>query len=277
VVSTTALVWLLSGCLVDSTEPPPLIERSTDNLRLIQSGDRMVYDISGNRITTAGTAPIKGQMTVQWFPDFIEDPHNPTVQIPVLREETTFVYDGGGGVSTIRYVSQDPDGSLYVHAYYDKTIILYAGNYSASQTDYTYSPIQVVSSPLQMAGNQFSYRVLECLTVDSLCGTSIRAIQETNQFNSEAATVTASGHRFNTLYYVYEGQLLEGVSPSLPSPLDFRMACGGNTFTFNGEYYYFPEVGLVRFFSFCTAADASSNTITLQLSGSLSSASFPLP
>ncbi|HEY5602058.1 MAG TPA: hypothetical protein VIM41_03020, partial [Gammaproteobacteria bacterium] len=213
VVSTTALVWLLSGCLVDSTEPPPLIERSTDNLRLIQSGDRIVYAISGNRITNTGTGPasITGQMTVQWFADFIEDPHNPTVMIGVLREETTLVYDGGGGVSTIRYVSQDPDGSLNVHAYYDKDNILYAGDYSTDQTVFTYNPIEMVSSPMLMAGNQFSYRVLKCLSGQTQCGTpGIRAIQETNQFNSEAATVTASGHRFNTLYYVYEGQLLEG-------------------------------------------------------------------
>lgn len=283
IVSVIAIssLSLLSGCLVEDKDPPPLIGRSTENLRMIQPGDRIVYYIEGTR-TTSFTVPTSftGRMTVEWFSDVIENPNIPGNQsIDVLREVTTIEYDGtGGGVTTVRYITQDPGtGSVYLHGYYNKPGMLYVGE-TAPPVVYSYAPIEIVPSPLSMANFGSSYRVLQCSDATNLC-TNIRALAEIVEYQSELDLVIRNGRRYNTLYYTYTGRPPEGVLPPLPSPtpLDFRMSCDENAIEFDGEYYYFPEVGLVAFLSSCTGFDSTGTRIDYRTYGSLQSASFALP
>jgi hypothetical protein len=278
IAGLSALALLLSGCLVEDKDPPPLTDRSTDSLRLIQAGDRIVYYIEGTR-TVGFTAPssFTGRMTVEWFNDAIEDPNTPgTQQIPVLREVTTIEYDSGGGVTTVRYITQDPDGNVYLHGYYNKPGMLYVGE--IGPTPYSYGPIQVVPSPLTMTNYGSDYRVLQCSDATNTC-TNIRRLSEAVEYQSELDLVTRNGRRYNTLYYTYTGFLPDGVLLPLPSPtpLDFRMACDENADVFNGEYYFFPEVGLVAFLSSCASTDTTGTRISYRTYGSLQSASFALP
>lgn len=277
-IGLSSIALLLSGCLVENKDPPPIINRTTDNLRLINAGDRIVYTINGTITNNFVPTTVSGQMTVEWFDDFIEDPHNAGNTIPVLREVTVLTYDQGGGNTFTRYITQDPDGTIYLHAYYDKNItnLVYVGAFGA--TPYIYEPIAVVSSPIQMADSTYSYRVLNCIVGNAQCEVpSLRAITEADEYISEYDIVTRSGKRYNTLYFSYTGRPLEGVSPPLASPLDYRMACDPNAIEFDGEYYYFPEVGLVEFFSSCTGSTGTGVPVGHRLRGSLLSTSFATP
>ena len=277
-IGLSSMTLLLTGCLVENKDPPPLIDRTTDNLRLINAGDRIVYAITGTRTNNFVPTSISGQMTVEWFEDFIEDPHNQNVQIQVFREETVLTFNQGGGNTFIRYITQDQTtGSISVHAYYTKQDLVYVGAFGP--TPYTYEPIEIVSSPIQMANSTFSYRILNCVPGNSQCEVpSLRAITEANEYISEYDITTTGGRRYNTLYFTYTGRTPEGVSISLSSPLDYRMSCYPDAFEFDGEYYYFPDVGLVEFFSSCTGFDSTSGvSVGHRLRGSLLNTNFPIP
>jgi hypothetical protein len=276
IFTVSSLATVLSGCLVENKEPPPLIDRTTDNLRMIQSGDRIVYDLSGTRTTSFIPSSISGTMTVTWSDDVIIDPHNAPATIDVLREETVVEYDNGGGNTMIRYVTQDPDGSLHVHAYYDQSTIIYVG---ALTSPPVYQPVEVLSSPLQMADSTFSYGVQPCggiIYPDICANPSVKIINELNEFRGEVDLTIQAGRRYNTLFYSFTGSYLVD-NGDLPSPLDYRTLCDANAIDFGGEYYYFPEVGLVEFFSSCTGYDTSLNIVGHSIRGSLVSSSFPLP
>jgi len=273
----SSLSFFLSGCLVENSDPIPVTDRTTDSLRLIQSGDRIVYRIlSGQRTANGSTTFSNATMTVTWTNDFIEDPHNPPTTITLLREDTVVEFEQGGSASTVRYVTQNQDGSLFVHAYYDKQSILYMGDFGP--TPYTYQPIQIVASPLTMTNSVFSYRVLDDCTATA-CALSLKAITEAIQYNSESVITIDAGRSYNTLYYTYNGRIEEGLNTPLPTPLDYRRTfCGTNTSEFFGEYYYFPEVGLVSFQTSCSGFDLSNgDTFGHNFSGSLISANFQLP
>ncbi|MCI0507862.1 MAG: hypothetical protein L0Z73_17380 [Gammaproteobacteria bacterium] len=275
IFAVSSLATVLSGCLVENKEPPPLIDRRHDNLRMIQPGDRIVYDLSGTRTTSFIPSSISGTMTVTWSDNVIEDPHNFPDTIQVLREETVVEYDQGGGSTMIRYVTQQPDGSLFVHAYYDQAAIVYVGDLT---TPPTYQPVEVVSSPLQMANSAISYRIQQCDTNQTSCILpSIKIINELNEYRGEVDLTIQAGRRYNTLFYSFTGSYLENYDLPIPIPLDYRTLCDANAIDFNGEYYYFPEVGLVEFFSSCTGFDANLIPIGHSIRGSLLSASFALP
>lgn len=273
-LSLTAI--LLTGCLVENKDPPPLINRTTDNLRLITAGDRLVYTINGTLTNNFVPTTVTGRMTVEYYDDVITDPLNASNTIPVLREQTVLTYDQGGGNTFIRYITQDPDGTIYLHAYYDRSNLVYVGAFGA--TPYTYEPIEINSSPMQMANSTFSYRVLNCIPGNAQCEVpSLRALTEADEYISEYDIVTSGGKRYNTLYYTYTVLMPDGVSIPLPSPLDYRMACDPNASELSGEYYFFPEVGLVNFFSSCTGTNGTGIPVGHRLRGSLLSTSFPTP
>jgi hypothetical protein len=275
-ISTFSLT--LSGCLVESSDPLPVTERTTDNLRIINSGDFLVYRLSGQRSTNGTVTGVSGRMTVTWTDDIIPNPHIPGTNVDVLKEETVVEYDNAPTSTTVRYVTQDPDGSLNVHAFRQKADILYAGDYIPSQIQFTYQPIQFVSSPLANTSTTFSYRVLDACG-ETECAVSLRQITEANEFTDDVAITIDAGKQYQTLYYVYTGFFLENNTAPLQLPFDFRTSCASIPITeITGEYYYFPEVGLVRFLSSCTGIDDSNgNNVGHRISGSLISASFPLP
>lgn len=280
----TIFTLLLSGCLVENSDPLPIIDRSTDNLRLIQSGDRLVYRITGGQRTIAGTTTFSNAtMTVTWTNDVIIDPQNSPSTISVLREDTLIEFEQGGSESTVRYITQDQNnGSLFVHAYYENSPtlpIVYMGDFVSNAVTYLYQPIQTVASPLTMSDDAFTYRVIDDCNLTS-CATSLKAISEAVQFNSEQVITIDAGRSYNTLYYTYNGIYQEGSSATpLPSPLDYRRTfCGTNAVDFFGEYYYFPEVGLVAFQTACSGFDpATPGLFGHNFSGSLISANFTLP
>ncbi|WP_455206684.1 hypothetical protein [Kaarinaea lacus] len=272
-LTISSLAVMLSGCLVENKDPPPLVDRSTENLRLIQPGDRIVYSLAGTVTVSFVPRTVSGTLTVTWSNDQIEDPHNYPNVIQVLREESVVQYDQGGGTTTVRFVTQDPDGSLYVHAYYDQSRIVYMGDVASP----TYQPIQVVSSPMEMANSGFSYRIQQCVNTQTTCvEPSIKIINELNEYRNEVDLTTRAGRRYNTLFYTYTGSYLQN-NGTLPAPLDFRTICDANAISFEGEYYYFPEVGLVEFFSSCTGTNATLNPVGHSIRATLLNTNFPLP
>ena len=282
IISTLSL--FLAGCLVENSDPPPVIERSTDNLRIIQAGDRLVYRILSGQRTVGGTTTFSnGTMTVTWTNDVIIDPQNAPTTIPVLREDTVVEFENGGIESTTRYITQDPtNGSLFVHAYYENSPtlpIVYMGDFVPLAPTYLYQPIQTVTSPLAMSNSVFSYRVIDDCNLTS-CATSLKAITEAVQYNSEQVITIDAGRTYRTLYYTYNAIYEEGsASTPLPAPLDYRRTfCGAGAVEFFGEYYYFPEVGLVSFQSSCSGFDPDTpGLFGHNFSGSLISANFTLP
>ena len=283
ILVTSTLSLVLAGCLVENSDPPPVIERSDDQLRMIQDGDRLVYRILSGQRTESGTTTFSnGTMTVTWSSDSILNPQT-AEQIPVLREVTVVEFESGSPPqTTTRYITQDPtNGSIFVHAYYDYNTlpILYMGNFVEGATTYLYQPIQTVTSPLDMNDSVFSYRVIDDCNLTS-CLTSLKAITEAMVFNSEQVITIDAGRTYRTLYYTYNAVYQEGsASIPIPAPLDYRRTfCGASSVEFFGEYFYFPEVGLVSFQTSCSGFDpATPGLFGHNFSGSLISANFTLP
>ena len=273
-IGLSSMTLLLTGCLVENKDPPPILDRDPSNLlRMIQSGDRIVYSLAGTRTTSFVPTSVSGTMTVTWTDDQIVDPHNAPSLINVLREESVVVFNQGGGNTFIRYITQEPNGSILVHKYYNQPLKAYMGTVLSP----TYQPVQAVTSPMEMADGGYSYRIQECLDNVATCvEPSIKIISELIEYRGEVDLIISAGRGYNTLFYSFTGEYLQD-NGVLESPLDFRTLCDANAIRYDGEYYYFPEVGLVEFFSSCTGTNATANPVGHSIRGSLLNASFPLP
>ena len=106
----------LSGCLVEESDPPKIINRSTNDVKPIVTGDYYEYEVRGQITNTDGSfASITGTLRVDYFTDSIYLPFGSSTQISVIREETVLNL-GGSSYFTTRYIEQNPDGSLQVLA-----------------------------------------------------------------------------------------------------------------------------------------------------------------
>lgn len=275
---------LLSGCLVENSDPIPVKGRTDDTLRTILSGERLVYELTGQRSINNVPTPITGTMTVEWTNDIIPDPHNSSVDISVIREQTVADFDDGLSTTTIRYLTQDANGSIFVHAYRQKNNLVYTGIYvtDPAQTSVSYSPIEMVKSPITAMDSTLSYRLFQSCGNAATCplSSSLRQITEGIEFLDDVPVTTNAGKSYQSFYFTYTGSFLEDNSTPFIEPFDFRTSCAAipSTNSITGEYYYYPEVGLIKFLSSCEGVDPTSgNTLGHRITGVLLSASFPLP
>lgn len=251
----------------------PIIQRSTDELRAINSGDFFEYSVSGQYAQVVGTpTPVTGTLRIEWFADSLTAPLGSGGTIPVIRESTTL--DLGGGIpiaSTIRYFQQDTaTGVLQLLAISDGTQNLWVSTENAELNNL--QPIDYFNSPVQSTPGtvrDVNFDVFSgCDTPSPTCAAQEATVFDERTYAGESAITTAFG-RFNVLRVDYQGAF----NSTLSNLLDVRGSCDANNGNFFGSFFSFPEVGVLFWENSCTASTGGGYSI----SASLTDTNVPLP
>ncbi len=264
---------LLSGCLV-SKKDPVYITRSTDNLRIYQPDDFILYDVLEQRITDTGTQFTNGTLRIDWLQTAdLRDPNdNGQTPIPVLQELVTLTFDGDGESGTVRYIAQDSDssspsyGTVRLHAFEAPGISKqYWLNTNGNTTNTSVEPFTVFPSPLGVTGLQppVSFFVMEgCENILGNCEAEIGQFSDRLDIVGDTKQVTTNLGIFTNPFEIeFSGTTLPGGGlTTLPVLFDIRGACGDNQpgiTTFNGTMFVAPEIGVIQMFVNCIGGDGS--------------------
>ena len=268
----------MTGCLVESSDPLPIKERSTDTLRQIIGNEFLQYRVRGQVTLPTGGAPVfvNGTMRIEYSSTSIQSPEVPLgidQPIPVIREETTLSFDETSSTFTsVRFLDQDPDGTIHVVAY-PGSEIYWTAEEGANLS--VISPIKLIDSPVPSSGeNPISFEVRSGCNTGGSCTESLVRIQELQKFQGDSVIATIAG-RFNVLRVDSANGLL---TPLIPGDIleifDIRAACDPKSSSFFGTQLIFPEVGLVYFENSCTSNQAG---VGHSFSAELESTSIPIP
>jgi hypothetical protein len=277
IIPLFVVMLMLGGCLVDdNADPPPLIERDPvdgDTFIQLESGYFMNYDIVRGQVTLAGGSTQSlngGSLSVEWTVANIPAPFDDDPDISVLRETTTLRI--GVEYVSIRYITQDPDGTIKVVAYPHPNVNSY---YRVSPTDDSSNiqEVPIMPSPVPSTGtDDLNLHIFEDCTRPQ-CGSKILNIFESREYRGDNDTQTNSG-RFQTLRINFNNGTLTPTLAGITPIFDIRAACDPERSTFFGYYDVFPEVGIVYFENSCTSNTDQSG---FSFSASLRSTNIPIP
>jgi len=256
---TGILMLSISGCLVsEDKDLNTLIGRSDDTLRTIQPGDFMEYSVSG-QLTIANNTQFfsEGTLNITWENATIPSPFGDPTQISVLKEVTTLTLTPSTFYEALRYIRQQPDGTIDVYAFNGRDQNEY---YRVGPLDNdlgNIAPVSILHSDVKNTGaDDINYKIAEGCETGQSCTTKILDIIERVTYDGDAEIQTDVG-KFNTLVLRYDnGSFISAVN-TIETLFDIRGACEFNKATFNGSYYVFPEVGIVRIDSNCNDGSAS--------------------
>jgi len=258
----------LSGCLVKK-KSPVTISRSTDNMRIYQPEDYIVYDVQEQRSAADGT-PLyaNGTLRIDWIrTDDLPDPNAVGQLIPVLKEVTTLTFNGDSDteIGTVRYISQDDDpnsptyGEIRLHAIEAPGQAQKYWLNSDGNLDTLTAPFTVFPSPLAMSGPQSLtpfYLMQGCETNPATCEAVVGSFLDDNfEVVDDTSQITTVMGIFTNLFRVNYSGISQPISlPALPVLLDIRDACGGSqpaTTYHNGTMFVMPEIGVIHMLNMC--------------------------
>jgi hypothetical protein len=117
ITSLLVVMSLVGGCLVSEGDTPPTINRTTNDVRTIVSGDFYLYDITGQITNIDGTSrTVTGTLKVEYTADTLPEPFSQSGFIPDIFLEVTTLTLGSTSYTTNRYIQQNSNGSLQVLA-----------------------------------------------------------------------------------------------------------------------------------------------------------------
>ena len=258
-VKATSVVTLalLSGCLVHSNGGKTFF-RETDSIHLYQPGDFIEYSVSG----TFGTGisafhSVSGTLRIDW-----SSPNNPLLDpvtgspVDVLKEISTLSVDGGE-IKTVRYISQDADGTVHLHAYdKDSTHSYWVNDAKSASTTAAMNPVTLLQSPLVVSGISYSntFYLFDDCNYPGGCPTYLGYQAETDKVESNNENVQTDPGVFNTFRVSFSGSKFvdpsSGIS-AFPIELDPRSSCGIGNDNFSGTANFFPQVGVVAMYVSC--------------------------
>ncbi|NOX76221.1 MAG: hypothetical protein GXP17_06330 [Gammaproteobacteria bacterium] len=259
---------LLSGCLV-SKKDPVFIERSTDNMRIYQDGDFILYDVSKILVTGPTTQNTTGTLRIDWKATApLPDLNKPGDVITVLKELTTLNFpndDAGSDIATVRYISQDDDinspsyGSIRLHAFEAPG----QGKYywlnldGSTNGDPVVKPFTVFPSPLSVGQQDLGveFYVMEGCNPEN-CSSEIGKFTDNPTIDGDTTQIRTNLATYvNPFEISFNGEALPtGGSTVLPVLFDIRGACGANQqgkTTFSGRMFVMPEIGVLQMTTTC--------------------------
>jgi hypothetical protein len=278
-----ATLVLLSGCLVNGGEQKTYY-RTTDVLHIYKAGDFIEYNVYGPSTSANGTyvPPMSGTLHVQWYstPE-LTDPLNPTGDtIPVLKEVSTLTINGST-TETVRYISQDTDGTMYLHAFFNDVY------YWANETTDTKAPpteltkVKLWQSPFIATGDNISntFQVYDhCDNTATPCGVRLGSQTETDKVESSDANIETNLGVFNTFRVSFSGnKQIDPTNKVFPLNLDVRNSCGLGNVNFSGLANVFPEIGVIFMSVSCSALPAGYPSFSYSFEFKRSNISLPTP
>jgi len=258
---------LLSSCLVEKDDDVKKVSRTTDTLRIYQSGDFIDYNVEAQANSGVSTTTRRGTLRIRWentatFNDPFGNPISPD-----LKETTTLTYDGSTGPDAIifRYISQvntDPaapsQGSIILHAIDDGTLTYYWPypiDTSPSTTPVS-TPV-IFDSPVTFgtpANSPQEFSVMDCTPAE--CPTNSKIYEYRNYFE-----VVGDSREIPTELAIFsnpfEVNLSGGTQPQNALGLSFVTdifdICGDSTqtITHNGTMFVMPQIGVIRIDNTC--------------------------
>ena len=257
--SSVVTLALLSGCLVHSNGGKTFF-RETDSIHLYQPGDFIEYSVSGTYASTMTSFhSVSGTLRIDWsVPDPIYDPITGN-QVTGLLKEVSTLNVGGNETHIVRYISQDIDGNIYLHAFdKDGTYYFWVNNSSGTPPS-SLNKVQLWQSPLAITPSNYDIKfyVFDDCDNTNLCKTYLGSQTETGKVESDNVDIQTDPGVFNTFRVSVNGndQPGSGVTSFLPiNFLDTRSSCSSNGAYFNGQAYVFPQVGVVAMNMHCNAS-----------------------
>ncbi len=282
---------LLSSCLVKKKDVEK-ISRTTDTLRIYQSGDFIEYNVSAVSGLT-GTIS-QGVLHIQWEnnEDLI-DPIDPDIRHTVLKETTTLTYGDTIDATVIRYISQidtDPpglsQGSIVLHAIDDGADLywLYDVDNKDIPTSAVITPI-IFDSPMAvgnlLSSSPLAFSVMEgCGTISNpnLCGTEIYQFNDSFTVDGDSQEITTNlGIFSNPFRLSFSGGILPAGSLALSVLGDFRHACGDSseTLSHNGNMFVMPELGIIQITNLCRVIEGTTDDVNYTITVRNTNINFP--
>ena len=254
---------LLSGCLVHGGDVKTYM-RETDNIHLYQADDFIEYNVSGHYIAGMTSFPaVSGTLRIEWsIPSPLYDPIiNKLLTENVLKEVSTLSLNGNE-TTTVRYISQDMDGSIYLHAFGKNGTYYYWVNDNGTtppKPTAALNKVKLWQSPLVADGSHISntFHVFDNCDATNLCNMHLGYQTETDTVESDNYNIQTDSGVFNTFRVSFSGnkQLDTGSGlAGFPIDLDLRSSCGHNNANFSGTAYFYPQVGFVLMTVHCADA-----------------------
>jgi len=206
----------LSGCLVEKIKPgeETTISRTTNILHIYKPGEFIDYNVTATTDTGSDFVISRGTMRIHWenHGDLI-DPIS-TDPIPVLKETTTLKFETGiePDATTTRYISQDTDGNIILHAIEDNAggLNWLRNNGNINTSEPVIAPV-IFDSPLVVGVKPPSpepdFYVMEgCTTATRSCGSAIYIFSDDFTIEGDTKSVLTDLGRFtNPFQLSYSG------------------------------------------------------------------------
>jgi hypothetical protein len=274
----------LSGCLVDK-KPPKEIYRGTDTLRDYTAGKWIAYNVTATSLTE-DTPTQTGSLNIEW------KDHVPLIDpdtgdsIPVLQEITKLTINGETR-GTVRYISQDTDNSIQIHAIEDLEAVTGTdhAHYWLSTSGGTaladLAPMTIIKSPLDVANqpDPVAFTVMDGCENSPSCGDPIGTFVDALTVEGDAPSPinTNLGKFMDPIRISFEGNS-QPIASVVSTLFDIRDACGSGLFTeHRGSMDIMPEIGIVRMDNICGDTDELGIRTEVRYIFTLSNTNIALP
>lgn len=296
ILIVVVVITSLPGCLVKKKDLDK-IARTTDNLRIYQDGDYIIYDVIAVRLPNNSPTPetLYGTLRIDWnaHQNLIQPVTNNS--IPVIQEIMTLNLNGASETGTVRYISQDTNGKVTLHAIEATGIeehywLNTQGNNNLTTTEF----FTIFNSPITFGDQDFdsynpktditttnssvSFYILEGCEGQASCNSSIGQFSDDHDVVGDSTEITTNlGVFVNPFRIDFYGSATPTPAP-FPVVFDIRDVCGtGPTqhgFASNGIMYIMPEVGMIYMSNTCY--DAGTGDV-MQYTYTLSNTNISLP
>lgn len=278
-VSFSLIVGMgLNSCFVDGSGDTTFFPLNTPpgqvKLPIYKAGDSLEYSFGGERTTDfINFKNVSGKMLVEWTAVAqLTSPIDTADQRAVLEETSTITFDDGtGNAKSVRFISQDTTGNMFLHA-------VNGGLLSNSPTDHELFWVNSASTvPSVTRSNIFVSPVLEVVSsipktikYDILkgCTSSLSCTNNLTKVTEEYKFIGRNTNGVSTIYGKFETVLVNytlnfsytpQVNPDniTTQDIDTRALCGNNIPIYSGERQIHPDIGIVYMFVSCLSSDVS--------------------
>jgi hypothetical protein len=263
-LTAIAVLLTLSGCLVEKKKQDvKSISRTTDNLRIYQPGDQIVYNFTTDRILGGGTQEkITGTLTVKWqqLTGELKNPFtDETYSDAALKQSLIYQINGSAttGPGIVRYIQQDSvTGAVSVIAVEDSAGDRFWFNEMGGPGISVVDPMLFFDSPLNYSGDSLIdfYEMPNC-EGKANCDNPIGRYSNALTLMGDSTAIETNLGKFEDPIQVNQAGSItpfDGLSAPL---LDIQHVCnttGRDFVTHDSTAYFFPEIGIIQMTNTCT-------------------------
>ena len=278
---------VVSGCLVDGGDSGTVYTPVDGSLHIYQANDYIVYDVNGQRSSGPSSlgVPISGTLRIEWnaHADLVNplDPTGPRIE--VLEEVTTLTI-GSTITESKRYISQDPDGTMYLHAFEKDLSEYYWVNTDLNPTapPLSLNKATLLDSPLTFDASvtDRKFNLFGSCNTSLLCNDLIGSQSETSTIQNGLVRIQLQRGIFDTYRMNIAGEKVHSVSSLnttvFPIVVDFRSSCNEKDADFTSSSNFYPSIGIIYQVASCASRDGSLRGFTYYIEYSYSGGSIQL-